>query len=72
MIANVLVYLDENEFEYMDGTIRCGHIVVEDDSGRETMRQDLFDSAGYRTVSDLVDDVAGILRVHRDSVLVAA
>ncbi len=72
MVSTVVVYLAENEFEYMDGSVRCGHLVVEDENGRETLRQDLLDDAGYRSVRELVDDVVGILRVHREAVLVAA
>ncbi len=72
MITNVTVFLDDNQLEYMDGAVRCGYIVAQDEQGRETFYQDLLDNSGYPTTRELVDEVAGLLQVRREEVLVAA
>ncbi len=72
MITNVTVFVDDNELEFMDGAIRCGYIVAEDENGAETFHHDLLDNSGFPTIKELVDEVTGILNVDRDVVLVAA
>ncbi|MBU0728739.1 MAG: hypothetical protein KKE17_09215 [Proteobacteria bacterium] len=72
MIANVTVFLDDNELEFMDGTLRCGYVVAEDENGEETYHHDLLDNSGYLSVNDIVHDVSGILNVDREMVLIAA
>lgn len=72
MITTVTVFLDDNELEFMDGAVRCGYIVAQDEQGREIFYQDLLDNSGYPTTRELVDEVAGLLQVRREEVLVAA
>lgn len=72
MVANVIVYLDDNELEFMDAAIRCGYIVSEDDSGEANFHFDLLDSSGYHHLGELIRDVAGIFQISQDNVLVSA
>ena len=72
MIRNVMVFLDDNELEFMDGTIRCGYIISQDENGEESYHFDLLDDSGYLSVTELVDEITGILQVDREAVMVAA
>ncbi len=70
MIRNITVYLDNNQPELME-SLRCGFIVAENEDGEETFHNDLIDSSEYHSLQDLVNDIAGIFRVHRETVLVS-
>lgn len=72
MNGMVTVYLDDNELECMDGAVRCGLVVWEDEEGEERVEQGLMDNSGFWSIAELVSEVAGILRVRPDAVLVAA
>ena len=71
MVKNITVYLDNERQECMD-RIRCGFIVAENVDGKETFHNDIIDHSEYPSVKELVDDIVGIFKVNRDSVLVAA
>lgn len=70
MIKNLLVYLDDNQLEFMDGAVRCGCLVAENDEGEETMLQNVIDSSGFSSVKELVDELLGIFNLHRSDILV--
>ena len=71
MIKNITVYVDNSQSEFMD-TLRCGFIVSEDESGKETFYNNLLDSSDYYSIKELVDDIVGIFKIHRGAVLVAS
>ena len=71
MVRNITVYLDNDQRQFMD-RVKCGFIVAENEDGKETFYNDLIDNSEYLSIKDLVDDIVGIFRVHRDTVLVAA
>ncbi len=71
MIKNIIVYLDNEQLEF-NSSVRCGFIVSEDEQGEETFHNDLIDSTEYYTIGELIDDIVGIFKVHRTSVLVAS
>jgi|GEM_PF-7072516 len=71
MVTNITVYLDNTPSEFMD-TLRCNFIVSEDDAGEETFHNNLLDSSDYYSVKELIDDIVGIFKVHRDAILVAS
>lgn len=72
MITNVTVYLDENRLEFMDGALRCGAIVAEDENGEETFFHNLVDNAGYRSTRELIGEIVALLGIRPESVLLAA
>lgn len=58
-VAYVRVYLDDDVPEFMQGIIRCGHVVSEDKDGNELrVHEDLIDNTDYHSAQDLIDDVA--------------
>lgn len=71
MVKNITVYLD-NTLPECRNTLRCDFIVSEDETGKETFHNDLIDSSDYYSIRELVDDIAGIFKIHRGAVLVAA
>ncbi len=71
MVKNVRVYLDNEQREYMN-KVRCGFIVAEDEKGEETFHTNLIDSSEYDSVQDLLDDIVGIFKVRRETILVTA
>jgi hypothetical protein len=71
MVTNITVYLDNTPSEFMD-TLRCGFIVAEDEAGEETFHNNLLDSSDYYSVKELIDDIVGIFKIHRDAVLIAS
>ena len=71
MVTNITVYLDNTPSEFID-TLRCGFIVSENDAGEETFHNNLLDSSDYYSTKELIDDIVGIFKVHRDAVLVAS
>ena len=70
MVKNITVYLDREQLEFRE-RVRCGFIVAENENGGETYHNDLIDQFEYPSINDLVDDIVGIFRVHKDKVLVA-
>lgn len=71
MVKNVTVYLDNECPDFMD-RVRCGFIVAEDEAGEETFHNDLIDNFEYPSLKELIDDIAGLLKVHREEVWVSA
>ncbi len=71
MIKNITVYLDNTASDFMD-TLRCGFIVSEDETGEETFHNNLLDSSDYYSIKELIDDIVGIFKIHRDAILVAS
>ncbi|MBU0483638.1 MAG: hypothetical protein KKB30_03895 [Proteobacteria bacterium] len=69
MIKRITVYLDNEQPEFMD-KVCCGFVVAENENGTETVHNN-FDSGGYQSIKELVDEVVGIFRVNRSSVMVA-
>jgi hypothetical protein len=65
MIAFVKVYLDDNMPEYMQGIIRCGSVISEDENGNELKdHQELIDNKEYHSREDLIEDIAKRLGVN--------
>ncbi len=71
MVRNITVYLDNEHQEFLD-RVRCGFIVAENEKGEETFHNDIIDHSEYPTINELVDDIVGIFKVHRDVVMVAS
>lgn len=58
-VAYVRVYLDDDVPEYMQGIIRCGSIISEDEDGNELRsHEDLIDNTDYHSTQELIDDIA--------------
>ncbi|MCK5341364.1 MAG: hypothetical protein KAJ60_09835 [Desulfobulbaceae bacterium] len=70
MVRNITVYLDCEQAELKE-RVKCGFIVAQDEAGEETFHNDLIDSSEYHSLQDLVNDIAGIFRVHRETVFVS-
>lgn len=69
MIAYVKVYLDDEVPEYMDGILRCGSFISEDENGNEIQdHQELIDNTEYHSQEELIEDVANRLSVSPDIV----
>nr|MBF0222005.1 hypothetical protein [Desulfobulbaceae bacterium] len=71
MVKNITVYLDETPTDFMN-TLHCDFIVTEDETGAETVLNNILDSSGYHSIKELTDEIVGIFNIHRDAVLVAA
>ena len=67
-IAYVRVHLDDNVPEYMDGIIRCGSVISEDENGNELDHQALIDNAEFHSHEALKKYVASKLGVSIDIV----
>jgi hypothetical protein len=70
MVKNVTVYLDNERPEL--NRVRCGFIVAENEAGEETFHNDLIDNSEYCSIKELIDDISGLLQVHREVVWVTA
>ena len=66
MISFVNIYLDDNMPEYMNGLMRCGSVISEDENGKETDHQDLIDNTEYHSSDELIKDIANRLQVSTD------
>jgi hypothetical protein len=68
-IAYVKVVLDDNVPEDMDGVIRCGSVISEDENGNKISDpQDLIDNTEYNSNEELIVSVAGRLGVDESIV----
>lgn len=68
-IAYVSVQLDDDVPEYMDGVIRCGSVISQDEDGNELQdHQELIDNTEFRSADELISYVAGKLGVSKDIV----
>lgn len=66
-IAFVKIHLDDNVPEYLQGIIRCGSVISEDEDGNELKdHQDLIDNTEYQSPAELIEDVAKRLGVNAD------
>ncbi len=61
-IVRVIVELDDMP-EYMEGIIRCGSVISEDENGNETEHDELIDNTEYESTQDLINDIAKKLGV---------
>ena len=68
MQTNIMVYLDENPLDGFDELLRCGHLVLTDENGEQSIVNDLLDSSGYFSRDELIGDVVSLLGVERESV----
>lgn len=63
-IAFVRVTLDDDVPEYMDGIIRCGSVISEDENGEVINdHQELIDNAEFHSEAELIASVAKRLGV---------
>ncbi|MFU9817130.1 hypothetical protein [Acinetobacter radioresistens] len=65
-IAFVRVYLDEDIPEYMDGVLRVGHVISEDEQGNETHHDDLVDNTEFHSIDSLKKYIVDSLQVNDD------
>jgi len=72
MISFVNVCLDDDMPEYMNGLIRCGSVISEDENGKETDHQDLIDNTEYHSSDELIKDIANRLNVRTDIVEISS
>lgn len=69
MIASVRVYLDENVPEYMNGIIKCGSVISEDENGNQIQEhEDLVDNMEFRSREELRQSISQRLDVNPDRV----
>lgn len=71
MINTVRVYLEENFCEYTNDRIQCSFIVSEDECGKENIHHDLVDTSGYKSLKELVREIAAIFGVSTELIVVA-
>ena len=68
MHTNILVYLDDSHLESHDELLRCGHLVLTDENGEQSICNNLLDSTGYFSRDELLGEVGSILGVERELV----
>jgi len=68
MQTNIMVYLDDNILDSQDELLRCGHLVLTNENGEQSIVNDLFDSAGFFSRDELIGEVVSLLDVKRESV----
>ena len=64
-ITCVRIYLDNNVPEYMNGILRVGRVVSEDEQGNETDHEDLVDNQEFHNIDLLKNHVAGALKISK-------
>ncbi len=68
-ITFVRITLDDNVPEYMDGIIRCGSVISEDQNGNTIKNhQELIDNTEFHSESELIASVAQRLGVSESIV----
>ncbi len=68
-ITFVRITLDNNVPEYMNGIIRCGSVISEDENGNEIKdHQELIDDAEFHSERELISSVAKRLGVSESIV----
>ncbi len=68
-IAYVNVFLDDDVPEYMNGIIRCGSVISEDEDGNELKdHQELIDNAEFYSEQELIEHVAKAIGVSPEIV----
>lgn len=66
MIENVIITIDENIPEYMQGILRCESIVSYDENGNTNNHQDLIDNKEFHNENELLHDIAKKLGITTD------
>lgn len=70
-IACVKIYLDDDMPEDMNGILRCGSVISEDEDGNELKdHQELIDNAEFQSEKALIKYVAEKLGVEIDIVTI--
>ena len=69
-IVSVVVKLDDNVPEYMQGVLRFCSVTSEDEDGNETEHDDLIDNTEFRSEDELSQHVASALNVSVDLVAI--
>ena len=68
-IAYVKVFLDDDVPEYMNGIIRCGSVISEDEDGNELKdHQELIDNTEFHSEQELINHVANAIGVSPEIV----
>lgn len=67
-ICRVVIILDKDVPEYMNGIIRCGSVISEDEKGDETDHDDLINNDEFQTEEELIENIAARLEVSTDIV----
>lgn len=62
-IACVKIYLDEDFPEYMNGILRIGRVISEDEQGNETHHDNLVDNSEFHSIDALKKHVADSLNI---------
>lgn len=65
-IIKVIIYIDDNMPEYMDGIVRVGDVIVQFKDETEKSMQELIDNTEYHTERELVEDISSKLGVSKD------
>lgn len=66
-VAYVSVQLDDDVPDYMEGIIRCGSVISQDEDGNELEdHQELIDNAEFRSRDELISHVASKLGVSKE------
>ena len=68
MITNVIIYLDDNVPEYMDGIIRINSVISKSKNGDEINHQELIDNTEYHSSNELIQNIA--TRLNIDSTII--
>lgn len=68
-IAYVSVQIDDDIPEYMEGVIRCGSVISQDEHGNNLKNhQELIDNTEFHSEDELISYVASKLGVSKDIV----
>ncbi|WP_335962548.1 hypothetical protein [Acinetobacter haemolyticus] len=64
-ITCVRIYLDKNVPEYMNGILRVGRVISEDEQGHEADHEDLVDNQEFHNIDLLKNHVASALKISK-------
>lgn len=63
----IKITLDDGVPESMEGIIRCGSVIAEDEDGNEILdHQELVDNAEFQSTSEMIIYIANKLNVPKD------
>jgi hypothetical protein len=65
----IKITLDDNVPEFMDGIIRCGSVIAEDEDGNKIQdHEELVDNSEFPSTSEMIKYIANKLNVSIDFV----
>ncbi|KMU99764.1 hypothetical protein ACS72_07860 [Acinetobacter sp. VT 511] len=67
-IACVRIYLDDDVSECMNGVLRVGRVISEDEQGNETNHNDLVDNTEFHDIDTLKKYIADFLKINESAI----